>query len=116
MITAIVIDGCMQAQIRRYETDSPLRARDLFVKDWIDEKIIWDHWEYAGPNCTATVPAFTPEFLCVSGKNEEDFHFEEGVLVHEWMCITGFHGSDEHIITGYFVKSDTTEQNSSGDR
>ena len=108
MITAIVFDMGGDTKIRRYDTDDPFEAKRLFIREWIEGKITWDHFEFYGPQCTVTVPAFSPEFLedhCLSDESNEGTYLgiNEGVHVWEWLCITGIHGSDEHIVKGFFV-------------
>jgi hypothetical protein len=107
MITAIVINMSGEAQIRRYDTNNPREARDWFVQEWIDGRVIWKSWEFYGPNCTAKAPAFSPDFLQESGFGESLPELLPAsmlnVTVYQWCCITGPHGSDEHIVIGYFV-------------
>jgi hypothetical protein len=106
MITAIVVDQCGQSQIRRYDTDNPRVARNRFVQEWIAGGIVWEHFEFFGPNCRVENPAFAPEFLQKHGFEDEIPPLvHEGVTIYTWKCVTGPHGSDEHIVLGYFVPS-----------
>lgn len=106
MITAIVINEICEPQIRHYATDHPRVARDGFIQDWIEGKIVWEHSEFYGPNCTIENPAFSPAFLSKYGfEDEPPPLLENGVIVYTWTCITGGHGSDEHTVTGYFIRS-----------
>lgn len=107
MVTAIVTYGCGETHIRRYDTDDPVQAKLSFIRDWINGEVQWRWFEFHGPECTVKVPAFTPEFLqdhCLD--DEFSYRFESGVHIWEWECITGIHGSDEHIVTGYFVPNE----------
>jgi hypothetical protein len=104
MITAIVTCGSGETHIRRYDTDDPAQAKRSFIEDWINGKVQWQYFEFDGPECDVAVPAFTPEFLqeeCLD--DYYSYRIEEGVHIWEWYCCTGIHGSDEHLITGYFV-------------
>jgi hypothetical protein len=103
MITAIVVDGNGQPQIKRYETDNHRTARDSFVREWIDGGMVWEYEEFAGPNCTAKVPAFSPDFLRRTGFTDEAPKVVLNVFIYEWRCATGPRYSDQHCVTGYFV-------------
>lgn len=106
MITAILMDQRGQSHIRRYQTDNPREARNKFVDEWIARTIVWEDFEFYGPNCSVENPAFTPDFLRQNGYEDEPAPVvENGVTIYEWFCATGPHGSDEHIVTGYFVPS-----------
>jgi hypothetical protein len=104
MVTAIVTYSSAETHIRRYDTDDPHAAMQLFIHDWIAGRVVWEWWEFSGPHCTTEVPAFTPDFLrehCLNDCYNE--RITEGVHIWDWYCCTGIHGSDEHIVTGYFI-------------
>lgn len=104
MVTAIVTYGTLETHIRRYDTLDALEAKRRFIRDWINGDVEWKYFEFYGPNCSARVPAFSPEFLeraCLDDKHS--YRVESGVHIWEWYCCTGIHGSDEHIVSGYFV-------------
>lgn len=106
MITAIVIDQSGQSHIRRYDTSDPREARNRFVEEWMRGAVVWEYFEFFGPNCRVENPAFTPQFLRSHGFEDEPPPIvEQGVTIYTWFCATGLHGSDEHVVTGYFVPS-----------
>jgi len=114
MVTAIVTYGSGETHIRRYNTPNPTEAKRQFIQDWIDGKVQWHWFEFHGPECTVEVPAFTPDFLREHCLNDEfSFRVEEGVHIWEWYCCTGIHGSDEHIVTGYFIPHETNPNHES---
>jgi hypothetical protein len=102
-VTAIVIDMSCQEHIRHYQTDSVNQAHDFLIQEWVDGGVIWNSWEFAGPNCTAEVPAFSPEYLRSNCFNEEPRDVILNVTVFEWWCCTGRPDSDDHLVYGYFV-------------
>jgi hypothetical protein len=104
MVTAIAVYSSGEAHIRRCDTDDPLEARRMFIQEWIDGKIEWHFFELFGPECTVDNPAFTPDFLREAYLDSEYvYEIQRGADIWEWYCCTGIHGSDEHIVTGYFV-------------
>jgi hypothetical protein len=105
VVVAITYGGT-ETHIRRYSTDDPATAIRLFTLDWIEGRVQWHYFEFFGPGCTVDNPAFTPEFLrehCLDEQRYREPTIIEGVHVWDWYCCTGIHGSDEHLVTGYFV-------------
>lgn len=106
MITVIAVNDAGESRIRRYMVDDVKTARNSFVNEWIDGEIVWDYFEFYGPNCEVENPAFSPDFLRRAGFDDEPGPVrEEGVTIYEWFCAVGPHGSDEHTVTGYFIPS-----------
>ncbi len=104
MVTAIVTYDSGETHIRRYDMDDPIEAKRNFIWDWITGEVQWQWLEFYGSEYSVDVPAFTPEFLQEHCLNDEySYRVESGVHIWEWYCCTGIHGSDEHIVTGYFV-------------
>jgi hypothetical protein len=101
--SAIVIDMSCQEHIRRYQTDNVSQAHDWLIQEWVAGGVIWDSWELAGANCTAEVPAFSPEYLRFNCFNEGPRDVILNVTVFEWLCCTGRPDSDDHLVYGYFV-------------
>ena len=101
MITAIVTDGNAQPQIRRYDTDNPRQARDWFVQEWIDGGVVWEYFEFAGPNCTEERPIFSPDYLREHGFKEDPWEIKLNVFMYEWSCFNN--RGDRHTVRGHFV-------------
>lgn len=103
MTILIAINDCCMPQIHRYETDDPVDAKNQFLRDWIAGDVSWDFFEYYGPSCAVSNPAFTPDFLESFLTEDDEYEIKDGVHVWTWWCITGIHGSDEHYVTAYVI-------------